>query len=216
MKNCLLCKIEKPLIEFGLNKRKKDGYDSYCRVCKKEQSKKYYQLNIEKEQERSRDRYKKNPQKELERLKKYKETTKLATKKWEENNKEHRKMYLNNYSKTRKQKDPLFKLMGNLRIRTNIFLKSNNLSKNSSMNKIIGITPIKLKVYLENQFTEGMSWDNYGDWHIDHIVPLSSSNTIEEINKLCHYTNLQPLWADENIKKGGIKMNTSIKRYLII
>jgi hypothetical protein len=48
-----------------------------------------------------------------------------------------------------------------------------------------------------------MSWDNYGSWHIDHIMPLSSAQTTEEFNKLCHYSNLQPLWAHENLSKGN-------------
>jgi len=56
---------------------------------------------------------------------------------------------------------------------------------------------------LEHQFKEGMNWDNQGKWHIDHIIPLSSGNTEEEIIKLCHYTNLQPLWAIDNMKKGS-------------
>lgn len=61
-----------------------------------------------------------------------------------------------------------------------------------------------LKEYLEKQFTEKMSWENHGfyGWHIDHIVPLSSAKTEEEVYKLCHYTNLQPLWAEDNLKKG--------------
>ena len=61
------------------------------------------------------------------------------------------------------------------------------------------------KKYLEEQFEEGMSWDNYVlyGWHIYHIIPLSSVNTEEEIYKLCHYTNTQPLLAFENMSKGN-------------
>jgi hypothetical protein len=55
----------------------------------------------------------------------------------------------------------------------------------------------------EEKFTEGMSWDNKNEWHIDHIIPLSSAQTEEELYKLCHYTNLQPLWAEDNLRKSN-------------
>ena len=51
-----------------------------------------------------------------------------------------------------------------------------------------------------------MSWDNYGKWHIDHIIPLSSANSEDDIYKLCNYTNLQPLWAEDNLKKSNKKL----------
>ena len=64
-----------------------------------------------------------------------------------------------------------------------------------------------LRAYFESKFIAGMSWDNYGKWHIDHIVPLSSFNLLdpEQVKVACHYTNLQPLWAKDNLKKGSKK-----------
>ena len=63
--------------------------------------------------------------------------------------------------------------------------------------------PEFLKEHLESQFIDGMGWDNRVEWHIDHIIPLSSAKTEDELYRLCHYTNLQPLWAEDNLKKGN-------------
>ena len=103
--------------------------------------------------------------------------------------------------------DPFFKLIKYSRNRINQFIKTKNIKKNNSSFEIIGCTPKFLTGYLEKLFTDNMSWDNYGKWHIDHIIPLSSAKTEQDIFKLCHYTNLQPLWAKDNI----IKSNKIIK-----
>jgi hypothetical protein len=89
-------------------------------------------------------------------------------------------------------------------IRLHHFLKTKNLRKNNTTFSIIGCSPEELKKYIENLFTENMTWDNHGlfGWHIDHKIPLSSATTEEEIYKLCHYTNLQPLWSKDNLSKG--------------
>jgi len=82
------------------------------------------------------------------------------------------------------------------------------LARNTSYtNSLIGCSIQDLKNYIEKQFKKGMNWDNYGSkgWTIDHIIPLSSVdlNNKNELKKVCHYTNLQPLWAYENSKKGA-------------
>lgn len=66
---------------------------------------------------------------------------------------------------------------------------------------MVGCSFKELMVHIEKQFTEGMTWGNHGKWHVDHIIPLSSAHTEKEIYKLCHYTNLQPLWAFDNLSK---------------
>lgn len=101
----------------------------------------------------------------------------------------------------RKRTDPLYKLKFTLRIRIYGALKRKGWTKNSSNIKLLGASYETVKSYIENQFTEGMSWDNHGKWHIDHIIPLSKAETEEEIVSLFNYKNLQPLWALENFKK---------------
>ena len=122
--------------------------------------------------------------------------------------KEERKLYLNSKYKN----DINFRLGTNLRNRLRRLLKKEKSSKIAIKN--LGCTIEELKNHLGSQFLPGMTWMNHGifGWHIDHIIPLSYFDlTIEEhIKKACHYTNLQPLWSIDNIKKGGIK-NVKIK-----
>ena len=75
----------------------------------------------------------------------------------------------------------------------------------------MGCSPLQLKEHLEKQFTNGMCWENRSKWHIDHIIPLSSAKTEDELYNLCHYTNLQPLWAVDNLKKSNRILSNNIK-----
>jgi hypothetical protein len=75
------------------------------------------------------------------------------------------------------------------------------MGKPSRSFELLGTDLESFKAYMESLFTEGMTWENHGEWHIDHIVPLASGKTPEEIWELCHYTNLQPLWAEDNLRK---------------
>ena len=81
--------------------------------------------------------------------------------------------------------------------------------KHGTTIKLLGCNINELRFYLEGKFIDGMSWDNYGEWHIDHIRPCASFDlTDPEQQKKCfHYTNLQPLWAEDNLSKGDKIIN---------
>lgn len=95
--------------------------------------------------------------------------------------------------------DPIFALSKRLRQRIYHIVNGNNKSKSTL--EVLGCSYEEFKIHIENQFTKEMSWDKLGDIHIDHIIPISSVETIEEVYKLNHYTNLQPLWAKDNLSK---------------
>lgn len=107
--------------------------------------------------------------------------------------------------KSRKENDLNFKLASNCRSRIIDALKRTNNKKNSKTVEILGCSIEYLRKHLESKFQEGMTWDNYGfyGWHMDHIIPLSKFDLTKEkeLKKACHYTNIQPLWANDNFKK---------------
>jgi len=119
--------------------------------------------------------------------------------------------YAKKYNKYRRATDPLYKLKGNLRCRTTQAFRYKNYKKGTKTEELLGVSWEGAKKHIERQFTKGMTWENHGDWHIDHIYPLSKAKTESELIKLCHYTNLQPLWASENISKGDNIIEHQIK-----
>lgn len=106
------------------------------------------------------------------------------------------------YEKARKS-TPLGNLMARLRQRTGKAFTRGGFKKGSKTEEILGCKWEFLKAHIEAQFTEGMSWENRRLWHIDHIIPLSSAKDEGTLLKLCHYSNLQPLWWRDNISKGA-------------
>ena len=226
MKKCTKCKVEKEITKFGVDKQRKDGLYPSCKECSKEyrkenkdKKKEYYKKNKDKIKEYEKEYYKKNKENKKEYYKENKDKINKCHKEYYEKNKdkvvERVKEYYkenkdkiierqNEYVKNRKLSDPLFKMKCNLRTRTSLAFKNKGYSKNTKTQEMLGVDWEIAKKHIERQFTKGMNWSNQGDWHIDHIIPLSSANTEERLKKLCHYTNLQPLWAVDNLIKSDV------------
>ena len=105
------------------------------------------------------------------------------------------------YLKTRIATDPLFALQQRVRGRLHGALTRRRIAKNSRTSEVLGCTWEELATHLEGRFKPGMTWENRSLWHVDHIIPLASAETEDALLRLCHYTNLQPLWAEDNLKK---------------
>jgi hypothetical protein len=175
------------------NKRWRDANKEYI----KEKSKIYGIINKDKISAKNKERHEKKP-----------ELRKLAYKKDREKNLEKRKAGASKYFKARLATDPLFRLTQNLRRRILMGLKEKGNTKHANTLKLIGADSWSAVIkHIESQFQDGMSWDNHGfyGWHVDHKKPISSFDlSIPEQQLLAfNYTNLQPLWAKDNLSKGA-------------
>ena len=120
------------------------------------------------------------------------------------------RQYNRKWAKDKKTTDAEFRLLCNLRRRMTIAIQKvkqrvANSNKCDSTLKLLGTDIGTLKQHIEQKFQEGMTWDNYGEWHMDHIRPCASYDmSIDENQRQCfHYSNLQPLWAADNLRKGA-------------
>ena len=131
-----------------------------------------------------------------------KEKNRISNKEYREKNKDTLRVKQNLYYLNRRQNDPLYHLTWILRVRIRDAFRRNGYKKTSKTCELLGADFKTVSKYIEQQFTEGMVWGLVGPKiHIDHKIPLASANNKEELIKLFHYTNLQPLWAEDNLKK---------------
>jgi hypothetical protein len=194
-RTCTGCNQELPATSEFFHKEKlgRDGLRSKCIPCRKKDNDEWVKNNPEKVKEK-RKRHRD----------KHGEKLNARSKQWREENKPHVREYINR----RYREDVSFRISMNLRSRIGDVMRGK--TKSSSSMDLLGCTAEECKKHLEDQFQEGMSWDNYGNpegeegWHMDHIRPCASFDlTQEDQQRVCfHYTNLQPLWAKENLSKG--------------
>jgi hypothetical protein len=208
MKSCSTCKENLPLTSFNKKSQTKDGLSGICKNCIKIISRRDYIKHSDKIKKRvknfrevnpdySKDYYKNN----LDYFKKYNNNTSEKRKQWQRDNKTR----ISETRRIRWEKYPELKLKARLRSYYWFHLKKSKTEKTNSSIKLLGCSIQNFKSYLENKFQNGMSWENHGEWHLDHIKPCASFDLSDpvQLGACFHYTNFQPLWAKDNLKKGA-------------
>lgn len=227
-KECTKCKKNILLEEFNKDKNTKSGYRSHCKMCiklnyiknssiykerqktdeYKEVKKQYYKNNREKLLQKNKQFKDNNKEKLIEyRKNKYqnnKENVLLYTKEYSIKNKEKIVKRNIEYQKNRIKNDALYKFSFYTRCNIRSSFKRGDVKyrKTNKASDILGCTIDYFREYIESKFLEAMTFDNYGEWHLDHIIPIATAKNEQDIIRLNHYTNFQPLWAIDNMKKG--------------
>lgn len=208
-KKCYKCKIEKSLEEFGNLKSSKDGKRYDCKTCRKE----FNIVNKERKKEYNQKYWIKNKNTVGENNKNYRDNNQNQIfeqrKQYRENNKDHIKQKMIDYkpirnmrNKIRRKTDPQFRISETLKSKIHKVLKGIIVSNKT--NELIGCSKDFLMNWLEYQFNDTMSWDNYGkEWHIDHVIAVNTFDMENESDvKICfNWKNLQPLGGFDNQSK---------------
>ena len=201
-KTCSTCHACKPVALF----RKKRNQ---CKACIAAQKREYKQENKEEIAAQNRE-YRQENKEEIAAQKRkhgqeHREEIAAYNRKYGQ---EHKEEILAQRRK-RYAKDPAYAMSKRLRTRMGKAVRAAGLGKKcASSSKLLGISYQGLKEWLEAQFTEGMTWENRSDWHVDHIVPCTAFDLLVEQNQhICFwYKNLQPLWGPDNLQKSNTYM----------
>jgi hypothetical protein len=218
-KLCNNCGETKPLNEYYKHKTNKDGHEGKCKNCARLANAQYYKNNKERILVNSKDYaivnsdkikdYKKhyasnNRDKILNYQRQYsidnKEELTEKRKQYYQDHKPQRRLYDN-----KKYKEDIFhRLRCNMTSMLTTAFNNKGFKKGGRTEEIFGCDYKTLYKHLEDQFVDGMNWGNKGyyGWHTDHKIPLATAVTEEDVVRLCHYSNLQPLWAKDNLSKG--------------
>ena len=219
-KKCSKCEISKPLEQFPNDPKCSGGKRGTCKECRLTrwvpeeneiltcftcgEEKLYTLFSLHGKQKpyecktckNMRDSTKRNSDRETYNRKQRED--------WVKNNDKRNAARRKNLQK-RRDEDPQYRMKMALHVRLYDAVKYQKGTKSAKTLELLGCTVEQLQTFLAAEFTEGMTWDNYGEWHIDHILPCASFNLEdpEEQKKCFHWTNLQPLWALDNIRKGA-------------
>ena len=209
------------------NKEKIAAYNKAYGEANKEKiaatRKTYYKANKKKLNVKSKAYNEANKKKLIDYNKAYKEANKekiaVRMKAYREANKEKITKTISDWSREKRKTDPIYKLKVSLRSNVLQSFKRKGFTKNSKTFEILGCDYDTFEKHIADKFSEGMSLDNHGQWHLDHQIPLALAETEEEVVELCHYTNYQPLWDKDNlVKKDKVRLEnisfTNKARYI--
>lgn len=188
MKRCSKCQLLKDYSDFGKDSHSPAGIRYQCKECVCISNRYWKMVNKAKVRDYNIRYYAS-----------HKQETYYRCRSWNVAN----KVCIAKRDKDRYRKNSLYRLRRLVSNRTRAAFTNYDLKKPRKTNKLLGCTYGELYKYIEVLFRDGMSWENREQWHIDHIIPLASAANEQELIKLCHYTNLQPLWAIDNLRKGA-------------
>lgn len=165
------------------------------------QTKKWREANIEtvlvKNRAKNKKRYAENKEKEIARIVRYR-------------NSEQGKAVLSasrrRWDRRKRKEDPIHAMKIRMRCRVREAVRNLGYTKRSKTNEILGCGWDEFKAHIERQFTKGMGWENLDKWHLDHIIPLDGADSLDDVYRLNHFTNIRPLWAEDNIRKSSKKI----------
>jgi len=197
---CTKCKIEKKTSDFYKDKRRKTGLQAHCKKCCIEKKVIYNREFRKNNRELVRAWGRKNSRDDYHRRK---NAISVYQKEYYKKNRDKLQKKNVQYTRNRRRSDPLYRTRCLLGARTLKALKGIGFQKSKTTEEMLGCSYDYFLQHLESLFTDGMNWENQGEWHIDHIIPLSSAKNEKELIKLCHYTNTQPLWAKDNLSKSN-------------
>ena len=200
---CFDCKQTLPISKFGKNSFVKNGVQRACKSCKSKQDSKYrndprFRKRILDNKMKDYWKIRNNPELWVNQLEKYRQRRDYV--------REYQQIQTNSF---RKSKDVIRKLLlSSFKIRN---IKKSKLCMKSE--EILGCSFQQFKDHIESQFSDGMHWLNHGEWHLDHKVPLVFANNVDELIKLNHWTNFQPLWSHDNLSKGDTLLDEYLDLY---
>jgi hypothetical protein len=179
--------------------RSGDG-EEWCKLYDSSEPRIKKKLDSEKHKYWNSDEFRK---KKLETSRKW--SSSPSGRKWDSDRKkkpEERKK-IRERRKAKIKSNPVIKASSRIRNKTYKILKAMRGSRSLSASKAVGLDIERLKSFIECQFANGMDWSNMGDWHIDHFIPMATAETVSDVKRLSHYSNLRPMWAIDNLRKGG-------------